>query len=315
MSCVVTASPHPRLRLAASLSRTDLYDLQWELGGRRRWVWRTTWETGGPGSDRLTTTVGNRPAFWGDLSWRVGVSRSGPQVGPYLEASLRLLGGFWLRAEYAGVPTRAMAGQGQRPRLFVGLTADYAYSSGLLTPTGSLPLQRETGAIAGRLWVAHGRANLAGARVVVWGVGGTTTDSGGRFFLGSVPPGVYEVELDPDKLPLELVPKRSRVVVEVQAGVTTRVDFPMEVLVGVAGRVTDAAGRPVAGVRVVLEGEQSIRVKETSSDEFGLFRFDQVPLGTYILRAVGPEERSLTWRQVELREFLFDQDLQLPPLS
>lgn len=308
---ILTFTPHSRLRLAAAVSHTQTYDAQWELPLARPLVWRTTWETGGPGASRLTTTVGNRPATLGALSWRLGVSRSGPHTGGYLEASLRLAGGLFLRAEYQGVPTRAV-GQGKmRPRLFISLTADHGYASGLFAPSGGLPVQRETGAIAGRLVALGAPVGLAGARVVVRGVGGVLTDPQGRFFLGSVPPGIYEVELDPEKLPVELSPKRWRVVVEVLAGVTTRVDFPLEVLVGLAGRVTDVAGSPVPGLRVELRDEGQRSVRATTTDQFGLFRFDQLPVGSYTLVAVGAEGQLLATRSVELREFLFDQDLVL----
>lgn len=311
MTGILSLNPHPRWRLAAGVSRTQTYDLQWELPSAREWVWRTTWETGGSAADRVTTTLGNRPTSWGGLAWRVGVSRSGPHTGAYAEASLRLMGGFFLRAEYQGVPTRAVENTRMRSRLFLSLTADYAYASGLFSPAGSLSVQRETGAIAGRLVAFGNRVSLAGARVLVRGVGGATTDSEGRFFVGSVPPGVYEVELDPEKLPVELSPRRWRTVVEVLAGVTTRVDFPLEVLLGFAGRVTDGAGQPVPGLKVVVLGGGAQPLASTVTDPFGLYRFDQLPSGRYTVRALGPQGETLGERTVELTQFLFDQDLQL----
>ncbi|MGC8916444.1 MAG: carboxypeptidase regulatory-like domain-containing protein [Thermoanaerobaculum sp.] len=309
-----SASPHPRLRLSGAFAKTQSFDLQWELPGSRSPVLRGTWETGGKASDRVTVTVGNRPSFWGALAFRLGGVKSGGHTGAYLEASLRVAGGFFLRAEYVGVPTRATGKNDVRPRLSLSLTADYAYASGLFTPTGGLGVQRETGAIAGRLVVLGGSSNLAGARVVVHGFGGAVTDAAGRFFLASVPPGVYEVELDPEKLPLELSPLRSRTVVEVAAGVTTRVDFPLQLLLGFAGRVLDREGKAVSGVRVEVVDGGGRELAATTTDPFGLYRFDQLPAGTYTVRVVDPSGKPLASRKVELSQFLFDQDVQLPIL-
>jgi protocatechuate 3,4-dioxygenase beta subunit len=147
---------------------------------------------------------------------------------------------------------------------------------------------------------------------VVVGAGGATSDASGSFYVGGIPPGVYEVYLDTEKLPLELAPLHWRTVVEVQAGLTTRVDFTLEERFGFAGQVRNAQGEGVAQLSLVLVDKAGQEVARTTTDAFGYFRFDQIPPGTYRLRAVSPQGQTLAERTVELREFLFGEDLQLP---
>jgi hypothetical protein len=309
MTAVLLANPHPRLRIAASSFHTKSVDAFWQLGEGGRWFLRGTHETGGGAPSRTTLTLGRQgERFWAP-AFRIGVAHSGQHTGPYLEVSSRIAPGLWLRGEYQGVPGRVRPGEPLRSRLYLSLTADYAYASGLFTPTGGLSLARELGAIAGRLRVSGSQRSLAGARVVVVGVGGAVTDAAGRFFLGSVPPGVYEVYLDPENLPLELSPKRTRAVVEVLAGVTTRVDFLLEELFGFAGQVRTQAGDPLPGVELVVRDARGQERLRTRTDAFGLYRVDQLPRGSYRVEALGPSGELLAARTVELAGFLFAQDL------
>lgn len=309
---VLFATPTPRLRYSASVASTQVHDLTYDLGDRR-WQLRATWERGGGVASRVTATAGWRAGGWWSPALRVGVSHSGGRTAPYAELSARL-GGLWLRAEYQGIPGRLLPGQRLRPRLYLSLTADYSYASGLLAPSGHLPVQLHTGAVAGRLVLlgGKGRQNLAGARVVVVGVGGAVTDASGRFFVGSVPPGVYEVVLDAEKLPLELSVHRGRAVVEVEAGLATRVDFLLEERFGLAGQVVDASGQGLAVVTVVLVDERGQAVASGLTDAFGYYRFDQIPAGRYLVQLRGAQGQVLAQREVVLSEFLFGQDLQLP---
>jgi hypothetical protein len=98
----------------------------------------------------------------------------------------------------------------------------------------------------------------------------------------------------------------------VQAGLTTRVDFTLEERFGFAGQVRNAQREGVAQLTLVLVDKAGQEVARTATDAFGYFRFDQIPPGTYRLRAVSPQGQTLAERTVELREFLFGQDLQLP---
>lgn len=306
-----TSQPHPRLRLSASYFHSQLYDVLWDLPAAWPWDLRGTFECGGEGSSRFTLSLGNRATSFRAARYRLGVMASAGHLAPYGEVSAPIRSGLYFRAQYLGIPARLREGERPVGRLFVSLTADFAYSMGSLVATDQAILRRELGGVAGRL-VLTGKAprnNLAGARVQVVGFGGTTTGPDGSFFLGNVPPGVYEVELDPEKLPLELVPLQRRFVVEVAAGTVTRVDFPLHQLFGLAGQVRTPDGRGVRGVRVVLLQKEKV-VAAQEADAFGYFRFDQLEPGSYVIR-VFHGEKTIGERHVVLEDFLFDQDVEV----
>lgn len=308
-----TSQPHPRLRLSASYFHSQLYDVGWDMPTSWPLELRGTWERGGEGSDRLTLTVGNRPESFRLPRLRVGIQTSGGFSAAYAEASAPVWSGLWFRAQYMGIPSRVLGGEKPKPRLFLALTADFGYAMGRLVAADQTTLRRELGGVAGRLLV-RGKApavSLAGARVQVVGFGGTVTSADGSFFVGNVPPGVYEVELDPERLPLELVPVQRRFVVEVAAGTITRVDFPLRQLYGFAGQVRTTDGVGVAGARVVLLSKGT-EVASQETDAFGYFRFDQLEPGTYLLQAWRGEQK-LGERPVLLEGFLFDQDIVANP--
>ena len=67
----------------------------------------------------------------------------------------------------------------------------------------------------------------------------------------------------------------------------------------VIGRVTDAAGNPVAGARVELVAPDSTAVRTATTGETGGFDFAAVPAGRYTLRTAAPGFRPRELR-VEL---------------
>ncbi|MEL6163330.1 MAG: carboxypeptidase-like regulatory domain-containing protein, partial [Cyanobacteria bacterium J06628_3] len=185
-------------------------------------------------------------------------------------------------------------------------------------------ISKERGAVAGKLAI-EGEAegfDLSNSIVRVYdtrnkNVGSTKTDANGYFFLGNLPEGVYVVELEPEELPIELAVSKTSLVAEVGAAGVTRVDFPVRTEYGVAGKVTDASGQPLKEVRIELVTSTGARVLSGTTDQFGLYRLDGVPVGKYTLR-VSPQDalnsnNTLPKRQVVINnKFVYNQNLQLP---
>jgi hypothetical protein len=182
-------------------------------------------------------------------------------------------------------------------------------------------IRDDRGGVAGliRIKAPRGfeRPVMAGQTILVDGRAATRTENDGSFFVGGLRPGVYRIELESAMLPIELTPLRRVVVAEVAPAAVTRVDFLVRPEFGIAGRVTDSRGTPVPGIRVELIGADGERAAVATTDAFGLFRVDGLPIGRYELRpveedlggAVSPTPR----REIEIRDdFLFGQDLQLP---
>lgn len=128
---------------------------------------------------------------------------------------------------------------------------------------------------------------------------------------------MYVVEIDPDKLPVELSTIKTSIVAEVGASAVTRLDFPVREEYGVAGKIIDAAGQPISEVQVELINADGKRVASGVTDEFGLYRFDNVPVGKYTIQVPSQDATSasdnLHKRVVQIKDdFAFDQNLQLP---
>ncbi len=281
-------------------------------------------EFGGDFATRYSITL-NRNAFnISGLSWRAGLAYSDSDVAPVVGASMQVLPGLLARIDYQGIPSRSrttLGGFGD-DRLSISLISDLSFAGGRITPAVSTNLGKQRGAIAGRIIVEGDKDfNLGNSIVKVINnrgknVGGAKTDAKGNFFVGNLPEGVYTVELDPEKLPIELTVKKSTLVVEVASAAVTNLDFTATAEYGIAGRLTDAAGNPVANTRLDLINQEGKRILAAWTDEFGLYRLDGVGVGKYTLlvpeQSSIPQSDTLPKIEVEVRdEFVYDQNLQL----
>ncbi|MEH2058901.1 MAG: carboxypeptidase-like regulatory domain-containing protein [Nostoc sp.] len=97
----------------------------------------------------------------------------------------------------------------------------------------------------------------------------------------------------------------------------TKLDFPVTLEYGMAGKITDVSGQPIPNVEVELIDAQGKRVVSSVTDQFGLYRLDAVPVGNYTLRVPVQDgiasSNSLPKLEVAIKEeFIYDQNLQLP---
>lgn len=98
--------------------------------------------------------------------------------------------------------------------------------------------------------------------------GRSTAEEDGRFALGGLPPGVYEVRASASGFADGSVDD-----VSVEAGSTAACELALTSGVRLAGRVVDPAGEPVAGVELRVEGEWMVQGTGSVSDEEGVFGF------------------------------------------
>ncbi|MDY6897810.1 MAG: carboxypeptidase regulatory-like domain-containing protein [Cyanobacteriota bacterium] len=282
-------------------------------------------EFGDDADPRYSVGIGHNASNFNNLSWNVGLALSDGEVGPTAGASMRLLPGLFARLNYQAIPSRGGSFTGfDDGRLSLSLTSDMSVAGGRFTPARYSGIGKEHGAIAGKLAVKGETEgfDLSNSIVRVYdtrnrSVGSTKTDSSGNFFVGNLPEGVYVIELEPEELPIELAVSKTSLVAEVGAAGVTRVDFPVRTEYGVAGKVTDASGQPLKEVRIELVTSTGARVLSGTTDQFGLYRLDGVPVGKYTLR-VSPQDslnsnNTLPKRQVVINnKFVYNQNLQLP---
>jgi hypothetical protein len=282
---------------------------------------------GGGDAASYTARVGYTPNDFRAFSWNVGLGVTGDgEIGPVAGASIQVLPGLLGRIEYQGIPSRSQSYLGGfgNERFSISLVSDLSFGGGRVTPAWSGGVSKERGAIAGQLTVAKKgpKFDLSGSNIRVYDsrnslVGNASTDSKGSFFVGNLPEGNYIVELEPDGLPVELSVPKSSSIAQVANSAVTRLDFPLRAEYGLAGKVTDVAGQPVASVRVELINPQGARVITAVTDQFGLYRLDGVPVGKYVLRVSTQDTLNpndiLPKRQIEIgNEFVYNQNLQLP---
>lgn len=245
----------------------------------------------------------------------LGAVVAGGRPGVVVGGSLPLTPGLLMRLDYESVPLSLPRGAPRGGRLFLGATADLTMAGRRLMPAAGAGYGTNRGAIAGRIVVAGAGQrrsyDLANQVVTVGGSVSAHTGAGGSFFIPNLAPGVYRVELDPENLPIELMPSSRPLAVEVAPGAVTRADLVVTPTYGIAGRVTDAGGIAVRGVSVELVDEHGRSLAGDTTDRFGLFRIDGVTPGTYTLRAA-VSGRTVSRPVQVTNDFLFGQDLRLP---
>ncbi|MCK9366374.1 MAG: carboxypeptidase regulatory-like domain-containing protein [Metallibacterium scheffleri] len=245
------------------------------------------------------------------VMWTAGLLQGRGRFGYLLDAAVEAIPGLSAHLQVQNDPLNAaIPGVGGLLVQFV-LVADFAVTPSGLTRGSMGSYAARVGVIAGRVsgvlpanvhW-----SDLAGVPLLVDGRPRGKLDRDGHYLIPNLAPGVYRVQLDAEHMPIDLVPDTAAPWVQVRAGVTTTADFHVLLRLGFAGRVT-REGQPLANVAIEILDAQGKAVKTLSSDQWGYYRVDGLPPGTYTLRADGAS-RSVTLQ----RAFLYQQDLAVAP--
>ena len=277
-------------------------------------------QTGGGREDRYFATLNKTGAGPWRPVWSLGAVAADGEFGFNFGLSLALTPGISMRVAWEDDPL-PVDGQAQGNRLFsIRITADLAWAQGRVVPARRQGVRFDRGALAGRVTIEGGLdfpgSSLSGLPIRLNGRIRTSTTNGGSFFVGGVLPGVYEVDLDSENLPIELAPTRTTIAVEVAAGAVTQVDFPVIPEFGIAGRLTDRDGHPVPLIRLELLNASGKILDTATTDRFGLYRIDRLRIGSYTLRVASEAGEDVDDRRperpIEITDgFLFGQDLVL----
>ncbi|NTV93270.1 MAG: carboxypeptidase regulatory-like domain-containing protein, partial [Chlorobiaceae bacterium] len=209
----------------------------------------------------------------------------------------------------------------------LSLSWDLGLSNRRFFPINRSAITLTRGGIAGSLDIANetklSSSDINNIGILLNGRSMQQRQIDGSFFVGSLKPGIYNVSVDPEKLPIELVVDQKEQKVEVKNGTVTGINIPVYAEFGVAGRITDAAGNGIANVKMVVSGKEEKPAVETVTNEFGYYRADGLRSGTYQLaaesidgRAFGNSpKRSLTIKD----DYLFDMNMTIiitqPPVK
>ena len=197
------------------------------------------------------------------------------------------------------------------------LSWDLGWSNKGLFPINRNAVTLTRGAIAGSLDIANGTklssSDINNVSILLNGQRLQQNQIDGSFFVGSLPPGIYGVSVDPEKLPIELVINQKELKVEVKNGAVTGLNIPVYAEYGVAGMVSDNVGNGIANVIVEVTDKENKIVQQTLTNEFGYYRADTLRSGTYQIAAqsqdgkpiINAPKRTFTIKD----DFLFDVNL------
>ncbi len=271
-------------------------------------------ELGDDRADRYSAILRGFGAGRRERSWSAGLiyTEGGSELGYLLALTGDLRDGLRARIELSN-PDGSRDGH----QLSVGLTANLALARGRLLSGRRRAVRDDRGAVAGRVRpeLPPGFPDyfLGDFKIFVDGRLATRTEPDGTFFVGHLEEGLHRLELDPENLPIELVPRRLVLHARVASAAVTRVDFELVPELGVAGRVTTSSGGFLPGVELEALDPSGVAVARAHTDRFGYYRLDGLPPGTYVLRPAGASSDAPR-RTFEIRgDFLFGIDLQLDP--
>ena len=262
--------------------------------------------------DRYTAIFNRYEGGSTHFAWAAGVLGSKGRTGFLAEGSMELRAGLSARLNAVRDPLREEDGT----VIGFSIVADFAVTGAGLARGGATQGYEREGGVSGVVELPPGTREgfeLSGIPVLVDGHVRTRTEAGGHFHVQDLSPGIHRVELDNDGLPIELTVHEPPRRVEVRAGSLTRIDFGLELRLGLAGQVRDAAGKAQAEVDVLVLDAQGVIRARARSNTYGYYRVDGLPPGEYTLRAADRLERPLVETRAKLIDrFLFGQELVLP---
>ncbi|MBO4205125.1 carboxypeptidase regulatory-like domain-containing protein [Micromonospora echinofusca] len=167
-----------------------------------------------------------------------------------------------------------------------------ALAAALITAAAVLPglpaYAAGTGAIAGTVTTSTGAAAPdVAVQVYLYdngdteAVGWATTDGQGRYRVSGLTTGLYLVGFQPPEGPQQFHPQTFDFAAaehrSVSDGATTTVDELLSPTGVISGVIRNAAGTPVAGVPVTVEGAGTVLVTQTTTDADGRYRVVTAP--------------------------------------
>ncbi|NTV97871.1 MAG: carboxypeptidase regulatory-like domain-containing protein [Chlorobiaceae bacterium] len=261
---------------------------------------------------------------------RIGASRSDGQYGfsgawsKFMNAGLR----FTLQYSYNMNNAQQIESQEnfsengivQNARQYVGFTMtwDMGFSKKKSYPINRTAISSTRGGLAGSLDIMNdtnlGSSDINDVDILVNGRKLSQRQIDGTFFVGNLPPGIYTVDIDTEKLPLELNVTQNSVKAEVRNGAVTEVNIPVYAEYGVAGCLTDPGGNPLPGRNLEITANDGKPSGQVTTDQFGYYRLDGLRPGMYAIRPAG-SDKSPEKTFVIKNDYVFDLNLTVPSVT
>jgi len=315
-------APGWRLGLTRYRTRTDL-DVDKQLDGQHslRGEFSDDSQLGRrAGVFAQGSTMGALP-----IVWTAGLLRGEHHTGYLLDGGMEVYPGVSVHAQAVDDPLLGSdsLGFGNGPpnspastRLIeLSVVVDFAVTPSGLARGGYRMGLNNSGGISGAIRAADGPialTRLRGVGVILDGLLRGEVDANGRFLISDLTPGVYALELDSEKLPLEYQPIDRVRRVQVKSGAVTQLDFAIALRLGFAGRITLDGNPAKTPVEVSVSNETGTVVATSKADAWGYYRVDGIAPGRYSVAARTEAEHRGAEIHIELKDrFLFGQNLAL----
>ncbi|MEI8033742.1 MAG: carboxypeptidase-like regulatory domain-containing protein [Chlorobiaceae bacterium] len=242
--------------------------------------------------------------------------------------------GFRLAMQYAwnmknagslnmGSILSAAAGTAPGKNISLSLSWDLGWSNNGLFPINRNAVTLTRGAVAGTLDIGNdtklSSADINNISILLNARQVRQQQVNGSFFIGSLPPGIYAVSVDPEKLPMQLVVDQQEKKVEVKNGAVTALTIPIHSEFGIAGQIKDPEGKGIACATVIIAGQDNNTLLKTTANQFGYYRADTLRKGRYQLTAGssdGPASGPLAKESFTIKDDdIFNLDIILSPID
>lgn len=200
------------------------------------------------------------------------------------------------------------------------LTLDFAMAQNRLVPADSQAGSLSTAALTGNLLLSDERISsdyeVDKIELLIDGDTYTANVQGGRYYIDGLEPGMHKVSIDSRHLPMELSPKQNQSFwVRLDKSAATEVPLILEEKYSIAGRVKDSEGNNMQGERLLVLDQQMQLISTAYTDQFGLYRTENLAPGEYII-VVDRNGENISAIEVAIKNaYLFEQDLAVPYTS
>ncbi|MFQ3324426.1 MAG: hypothetical protein ACI90U_002253 [Pseudomonadales bacterium] len=197
------------------------------------------------------------------------------------------------------------------------LSLNFSFVQGSIVPASRSFGSASSGSVSGELLVGgKSIGNIENLDRISISLNGRTRDvdlANAYFFIDSIAPGIYDVRLDGEYLPIQYTPDERIYKMEVKRGAVTSFSLNVSESYSVAGRAVTVGGFRFVGQKVTIFDETGNNVSRVVTDQFGLYRVNSLVPGTYqfVLEFVDDSgnNRKVSKEVVVTNEFLFGQDI------
>lgn len=239
---------------------------------------------------------------------RMGISNTGNQTGYSVSWNKFFNAGLQMSVQYSYNMNNAL--QLETEDTFSNLVPPDARQYVALTATWDIGRSGKRFYPINRTAISHTRGGLAGSLKIMNETNLESSDINnvsillnrkklgqrqidGSFFVGNLKPGVYAVEVDTEKLPLELNVSKKTTYVEVLNGAVSEIIIPVYAEYAIAGKVTGFNSEPVEGVTVNVMNESGERLDMAVTNLFGYYRTKGLQPGSYTV-SVSDTQKQVT---------------------